>query len=178
MVHCEGLWTLSLCWGSFLWGPRVACPPGNLFKADSSLHPEQDDLMTVGQSWDRQVPFPTDLYPPRRTKTKPMSLVSPLFQEVCWGLAPHGPGELALGGALGPARTKARLSLRSHASSWALPLPDGGLGRVPDPRDLRLLFCAGRFGLCELMSGLMESCMTLLFHTLFLASCQWLGHAL
>ena len=72
--------------------------------------------MTVGQSWDRQVPFPTDLYPPRRTKTKPMSLVSPVFQEVCWGLAPHGPGELALGGALGPART----------SSHVEPSPQGG----------------------------------------------------
>ena len=177
-VHCEGLWTLSLFWGSFLGGPRVACPPGNLFKADSSLHPEQDDLMTVGPSWDRQVPFPTDLYPPRRTKTEPMYLVSPLFQEVSWELHPHDPGELALGGSLGPARTKAKLSLRPHASSWALPLLGGGLGRVPDPRDLRLLFCAGRFGLCELMPGLMESCMPLLFHTLFLASCQWLGNDL
>lgn len=85
-----------------------------------------------------------------------MSLVSPLFQEVSWGLHPHAPGELALGGALGPARTKARLSLRPHASSWALPLPGGGLGRVPDPGPLAL-FCAGKLGLCELMSGLMES---------------------
>lgn len=107
-----------------------------------------------------------------------MSLVSPLFQEVSWGLHPHAPGELALGGALGPARTKARLSLRPHASSWALPLPGGGLGRVPDPWDLWLLFCAGKFGLCELMSGLMESCMILLYHTLFLASCHWLGNDL
>lgn len=51
--------------GLFPWGPQSSLPPpGNLFKADSSLHPEQDDLMTVGQSWDRRVPFPTDLYPP------------------------------------------------------------------------------------------------------------------
>ena len=57
-----------LPWGP---GPRVACPSGNLFKANSSPHPEQDDLMTVGQCWDRQVPFPTDLCPSQRTKTKP-----------------------------------------------------------------------------------------------------------
>lgn len=35
----------------------VTCPSGSFLKASGVLYPEQDDLVTIGQTCDRQAPF-------------------------------------------------------------------------------------------------------------------------
>lgn len=72
MIKSGKLWLIVRNYGlcSLYWGPhlrgqapvfRVDCPLGSLLEADYALNPEEGDLMTISQNWDRQMSLPTDL---------------------------------------------------------------------------------------------------------------------
>lgn len=66
----------------------VAWSSGSLQEASSPIHLEQDDLMIVGQTWDRQVSFAIRSPPFQKNQTNPCVLLTSLFQKVSWELEP------------------------------------------------------------------------------------------
>lgn len=103
--------------------------------------------MTVGQSWDKQVPFLTDIHI-SKTKTKPCVPFCPSIPRSQLGTGATGHMWVCPGRAPGyqdPSQPGPKAS--QGLEPWpGLLLPTGELGQASDPQGIRLLFGAGSVG--------------------------------
>lgn len=152
----------SLCWDLYLRGQatviRAACPSGRFLESNSPLYPKQDDPMTIGQSWDKQVPFPTYVHISKRTETKPCVPFRTSIPRSQMGIGATG-------------HTWAGRKRAPRHQDPSQPGPEAGQGMEPqlglcscplvnlaEPLILRASGCFSvqrGFGLGDLMSGLM-----------------------